>query len=164
VVLLLCVVAAWRVRRPQVDRGTARLLGLGALAAIAVAGVGREFHGRPSVSVFQLVELAAILAFVAWASYRVGFRRPGAFTVFAIAVVALWEGLSLLPTLTHGFVLIALPAFVARLATVLALGAATGLLLLMFRLYDQQDELSADRPYSAPTQRDGQDEDAWELA
>jgi len=162
-VLLLCVVAAWRVRRPEVDRRIVCLLGVGALAAILVAGFGRDLHGRPSVSVFQLVELAAILAFVAWGSYRVGFRRPGAFTYFAIAVVALWEGLSLLPTLTNGFVLIALPAVAARTAAVLALGTAAGLLLLMFRLYDQEDESRADRPDLA-AESEGQDKNAWELA
>ena len=162
-VILLCVVAAWRTRRPEVDVRVARLLGFAALGAIAVAGVGRELHGRPSVSVFQLVELAAILAFVAWGVIRVGLRRAGAFTYFAIAVVAVWEGLGLIPTLTNGFVLIALPAFVARAATVVALGAGAGLIVLIFRLHDLQDEGLADRD-GAAAELEGQDEDAWELA
>ena len=162
-VLLLCVLAAWRVRRPALDRRVARVLGFGALAAIAVAGLGRQLHGRPSVSVFQLVELAAILAFVLWGFFRVGFGRAGAFTYFGIAVVALWEGFGLIPTLTNGFVLIALPAFVARVAAVVGLGTAAGLILLMFRLYDLQDESPADRR-DAAAEREGQDEDAWELA
>ena len=114
------------------------------------------------MSVFQLVELAAILAFVVWGLFRVGFRRAGAFTYFGIAVVALWEGFGLIPTLTNGFVLIALPAFVARVAAVVALGTAAGLILLMFRLYDLQDESPADRRDAA--EREGQDEDVWELA
>jgi len=48
--------------------------------------------------------------------------------------LALWEGLQLLPTLTNGFVLAAVPAFVARTATVISLGCGAGLLLLGFRL------------------------------
>ena len=162
-VLLLCVLAAWRVRRPEVDRRVAGVLGFAALAAIAVAGLGRQLHGRPSVSVFQLVELAAILAFVTWGLIRVASRRAGAFTYFGIALVALWEGFGLIPTLTNGFVLIALPAFVARAAAVVALGTAAGLILLMFRLYDLQDEPEADG-HDPAAELEGQDEDAWELA
>jgi hypothetical protein len=161
-VLLLCVLAAWRVRRPDIDRGTARLLGLGALAAIAVAALGRGLHGRPSLSVTQLLELAVTLAFAGWALLRVCLGRAGAFTYFGIAVVALWQGLELIPTLTRGFVLIALPAFLARAVTVLALGAAVGLLVLVFRLYELQDESPA--AGRAAVEHDGEDDDAWELA
>ena len=163
VVLLLCVLAAWRVRRAEVDRRTARLLALGALAAIATAAFGRQLHGRPSVSAFQLVELGAILAFVGWGVFRVGSRRAGAFTYFAIAVVALWEGLGLIPTLTNGFVLITLPALLARVAAVVALGTAAGLILFLLRLYDLQDGSSADRREPA-AEFEGEDEDVWELA
>lgn len=163
VVLLLCALAAWRVRRPQVDRRVAWLLALGALGAIVIAGLGRQLHGRPSVSVFALVELGLILAFVGWGLFRVGMGRAGAFTYFAIAVVSLSEGFGLIPTLTNGFVLIALPAFVARVATVLALGTAVGLIVLLFRLYDLQDESPADRDVTA-AELEGEDEDAWELA
>ena len=77
VVLLLCVLAAWRVRRPRVDQWTARVLSVAALAAVAVAGIGRQLHGRPDVSVFQLVVLGLILAIVVWGLARVIFRGPG---------------------------------------------------------------------------------------
>jgi hypothetical protein len=162
-VILLCVLAAWRVRRPDLDRLTARVLALGALAAVVIAGLGRQLHGRPSVSAFQLVELAAILAFVGWGFVRVLFRPPGFFSYFVIAIVALWEGLELIPTLTNGFVLIALPAFVARAATVIALGTAAGVLLLVFRLHELRHE-SPPESGGAEADREGQDEDAWELA
>jgi hypothetical protein len=162
-VLLLCVLAAWRVRRPQLDRWTARVLALVALGAVSTIALGRQLHGRPIVSAFQLVELGAILAFVGWGLFRVLFRRPGFFTYFVIAIVALWEGLELIPTLTNGFVLIALPAFVARVATVLALGGAAGLLLLVFRLHELQQESPPDGG-RAEAELEGQDEDAWELA
>jgi hypothetical protein len=141
-VLLLCVLAAWRVRDPALDRRIARLLALVALAAVTTAGVGLQLHGRPSVSVGQLVVLGVILAFVAWGLARVVLRQPGFFSYFVIAIVALWEGFELIPTLVHGFVLIAVPAFVARTAAVLALGCAASLLLMIFRLYDQQREPS----------------------
>lgn len=145
-VFLLCVLAARRVR-PALDRLVAGALSIGALVAIAVAGVGRYLHGRPTVSVFQLIELGIILAFVGRGLLRVlfGRARPGSFFYFAIAFVALWEGVLLIPTLLNGFVLIAVPAFMARAATVVCLGCAVGLLLLAFRIAEQPEASSASR-------------------
>ena len=57
VVLLACTLAARRVHRPELDLGLARGLSVAALVGIAVAGAGRELHGRPAVSVFQMVTL-----------------------------------------------------------------------------------------------------------
>jgi hypothetical protein len=159
-VLLLCVLAAWRIRRPALDRWTARVLGISALVAVAVAGIGRYLHGRPDVSTLQLVELAALLAFVLWGLFRVIFQRPGFFTYLLIAIVALWEGLELTPTLVSGFVLIAVPAFAARAASVVALGAGVGLLLMVFRLADLRHERSADGERPA----DDFEAEDWELA
>jgi hypothetical protein len=161
-VMLLCVLAAWRVRRPALDQWTARLLGLGALGAIAVVAIGRGLHGRPGVSVVQLVEMAIVLAFVAWGLFRVVVRRPGFFTYLVTAVVALWQAIELIPTLFNGFVLIALPAFVARAATVVAAGSGVCLILMIFRLHDLElDQRLAGR---SADQLEGDDEDAWELA
>jgi hypothetical protein len=161
-VLLLCVLAARRLRRPGLDRRIARALAVGALVAVTVSALGRALHGRPDVSAVQLVELVAVLAFVAWALVRVVFRRPGFFTYFVIAAVAFWEGLELLPVLTNGFVLIALPTFVARATAVLALGTATALIMMVFRLQDLEETSSAERSGSR-RERAQQDEDAWEL-
>jgi hypothetical protein len=159
VVLLLCVLAAWRIRRGPLDQWTARLLGLAALGAVTAASVGQGLHGRPTVTPFQLVELAAFLAFVLWALWRILAGRAGFFTYFLIAVAALWQGLELIPTLLNGFVLIALPAFVARTATVLALGTGVALLLMMFRLAD----LGHDREEPAE-ELQGEDHGTLELA
>jgi hypothetical protein len=160
VVLLMCVLAAWRIRRPALDQWTARLLGVSALVAVAVAGLGRELHGRPTVTPFQLVELAVILAFVLWGLFRVIVQRPGFFSYFVIAIVALWEGLELIPTLENGFVLIAVPAFAARAASVVALGAGVGLLLMVFRLADLRHERSGEDGRPA----DEFEAEDWELA
>jgi hypothetical protein len=54
--------------------------------------------------------------------------------MFLIAWAAMWAGFELLPTLLNGFVLIALPAFVARASAVLCLGCGAGLLVLVSRL------------------------------
>ena len=139
VVALACALAAWRVRRPRLDALVARGLAIVALVAVTVAGLGLELHGRPSVSVLQMIELAAILAFVAWGAWRALLHRPGYFTCFLIGVGAIWAGGVLIPTLLHGFVLIALPAFLARTATVVCLGAGVALMLLVFRLAEHAE-------------------------
>jgi hypothetical protein len=133
-VLLACVLAAWRVRDPALDARLARGLALTALIATTVAALGHQLHGRPTVSAGQLVELVAILAFVGWGLRRVLRERPGYFAYFAIAFVALWQGLTLVSTLVYGFVLIALPAFLARTASVVCLASGAGILLLVYRL------------------------------
>ena len=139
VVLVACVLAAWRVRRPALDLLVARVLAVTALIAVTIGGLGLQLHGRPTVSVLQFVELALILAFVAWGFSRALFRRPGYFTCFLIGVAALWAGGEMITTLLYGFVLISLPAFLARVATIVCLGTGAGLLLLVFRLSDYGD-------------------------
>jgi hypothetical protein len=139
VVLVACVLAALRLRRPALDVLVTRVLASGALIAIVGAGLGLELHGRPAVSAIQLFELAAILAFVGWASWRTASRRAGPFTWFLIAAAAIWAGAELVTTLLDGFVLIALPAFLARAVTVACLGAGAALLLLVFRCVSQEE-------------------------
>lgn len=145
VVLLACTLAVWRVRRAELDAIGARVLGFAALAGIACATVGRDLHGRPEVSVFQLIALAALVGFVAWGLRQLLLRRAGYCSYFAIALVAAYEGAQLVPTLLNGFVLAAVPAVVARAAAVVCLGCAGGLLLLSFRLADLQREETEDR-------------------
>ena len=124
----------------------ARGLAITALIVVAIAGLGLQLHGRPAVTPFQLVELAAILAFVGWGLSRVLFRAPGYFTCFLIGIAALWAGGEMVTTLLYGFVLLPLPAFSARLVTVLCLGTGAALLPLVFRLVDHDFDQSDKRP------------------
>jgi hypothetical protein len=150
VVVLACVVAAWRVRRPRLDALLARVLANTALVAVAVAGLGLELHGRPAISILQLVELALILAFVGWGLSRALLHTPGYFSCFLIGVGALWAGGVLVTTLLYGFVLIAIPAFLARTATVICLGCGVALILLVFRLADYSDRRSSSSKSADP--------------
>jgi hypothetical protein len=139
VVLLACTLAVRRVRRPELDARVARGLALAALIATASAGVARELHGRPTVSAFQMITFAIVVAFVVWGLRRVLFHRAGYFSYFAIAFVAIWAGAQLIPTLLNGFVLAAEPAFVARATTVVCLGCGGALLLVAFRLVGETE-------------------------
>jgi hypothetical protein len=160
-VLIACVLAGWRLRRPRLDRLLARVLGVTAVLALSVAVAVRALHGRPAVSVFEMIELALVLAFAAWALFRLLFVRHGYFTYFVIALVALWQGAELIPTLLYGFVLAAGPAWLARTAAVVCLGTAAALLLMVFRLAGYRDRTSGTEPDAAETKSE---DSAWEFA
>jgi hypothetical protein len=153
-VAFACVLAAWRLRRRRLDELIARTLAIVGLVAVAVAGVGVQLHGRPGVSAFHMVELAFILAFVGWGMWRALLQGPRYFAAFLIAVGAVWAGGVLIPTLLHGFVLIALPAFLARTVTVVCLASGAGLLLLVFRLFDDNDRDAVGSEFSEPLDLD----------
>jgi hypothetical protein len=134
VALIACLLAAWRLPRPELHARIARVLVVVVLIALAVGGVGRELHGRPSVSIEQLVLTVIVLAFAAWGVSRALRDRVGFVLDLVIGFVVLWMGFELLSTLVHGFVLTAVPAFVARSATVLCIGGGLGLILLGMRI------------------------------
>jgi hypothetical protein len=136
-VALACVLAARRLRRPELDERVARGLAALALAGFAVAVTGQQLHGRPSVSVGQGIVLAVALAFAAWAAWRLVTRRHGWFTFFVIAAVAIWEGASLIAVLLDGWVLLALPPALARVAVVACLSGGVALLPVIFALAER---------------------------
>jgi hypothetical protein len=138
-VLLACVLAARRVRSPSLDAKVGRLLGAAALVSIAVAALSRGLYGRPTVSVPQLIVPAITLSFVAWGLHRVLFHRNGYFFLFAVAFVSIWEGGLLITTLWNGFVLTAVPAFVARATSVVCLASGGGLLMLAFAMASRSE-------------------------
>jgi hypothetical protein len=141
-VLALCVLAAWRLQEARIDAATGRALAVLTLFGITLAAVGRDLHGRPGLSGFGVVELAVISTFVAWALSRVVRDRASSLILFLIAVVAAWEGVSLIPTLLHGYVLLAMPPLLGRIATVICLsGAITlGLPILSLLRREESDE------------------------
>ena len=55
VVILACLLAAWRLHRGQLDALLLRALALLALAAVAVGAAGKELYGRPTVGTAELV-------------------------------------------------------------------------------------------------------------
>jgi hypothetical protein len=140
VVLLACALAAARVRRRSLDAIASGVLALLALAATGTIAAGAELYGRPHVVAGQLVVLGLVLAFVAYGLVRVLLGRAGGFHLFVISFVALWAGGALVPVLVNGFVLMAVPAFVARAAVVLALGGGAGLFLVLLARMDRAQD------------------------
>ncbi len=153
VVVLLSLWAGSRLGRRRLDAAAARALGLSALAAIAVLAAGHELQGEPFVSVGQKIVLGLVLAFVGGLLVHNLWKGPGPLSLILTLVAALWAGVEFLPTLLHGYVLMAVPTFLARLATVTCLSCGVGLIVLLFvfRLadtpeqYDQMSEAERDR-------------------
>lgn len=146
-VILLCALAGWRIHDAVLDRRIARGLAATSLLALATAAVGTQLYGRPSVSIAQLIELAVLLALIAWGTSRLLRGRSGAPLLGVIFVVATGVGIELIPTLRHGYVLLAVPAVVGRVVAVLCLGAGASLLPFALRVSDQTE--SEDLPAEA---------------
>jgi hypothetical protein len=132
-VILLCVIAVWRVRSNALDRRLVTALTLSLLAALALVAGARLLHGRPTVSPVQVTEFViAAGAILAGATVFARGRFPAAIPLI-VAFVALWAGLTFLPILTHQDVQLILPAWLTRAATVLLLGGGLSLVLMGMR-------------------------------
>jgi hypothetical protein len=145
-ILILCVLAGWRLHDARLDVLMARRLAALTLFGIALAAVGRDLHGRPGLSPVGLVELALVGIPTVWTVWRVARRRTGAVTYFLVSIVAIWEALSLIPTLFNGYVLLAVGPFLGRLATIICLGGAIALILAAVRLFGQERDEEAEEP------------------
>lgn len=162
-VVVLCLWAVSRLRRREFDRLMATGLGVGALAAVAVLAIGHQLEGQPFVSTGQEIVLGLILAFVAAMVVWIVVRGTGPIALILVAVASLWAGLEFLPLLLHGFVLVVVPAFLARMATVVCLSAGVGVVVLLFgfRLVDTPE--LADTAAGPPeSHRELEGNAAWE--
>jgi hypothetical protein len=137
IVFLSCALAAWRVRSPELDRRLGRSVTVALLALIAIAMAGRYLHGRPDIAPGNVLLLLVIFAALAAAAARALSGRSGLPLLLGTAIVALWAGLTLITVLTHGYVLLAVPAFVARSVTASLIGGSISLALIGVRALDR---------------------------
>jgi hypothetical protein len=139
-VLMACAVALRRVRRGVLSRWVMRTLSLTALFSVSIAAIALELHGRPNVNLLQHILVAVALAAAVIALARILLGRAGLPLLFMLGTAALGAGFDLLPALLNGFVLVAVPAFLARADTVLCLACGLALLtLVLWELWDRWD-------------------------
>jgi hypothetical protein len=136
-VLLACALAAWRVRSAELDRRLSRALALVLLILVAVGMGAKYLHGSPGISAGGVVLLLITLAILGAVAGRLVSDRWGGPLLLVTAVIALWAGLTLLPVLTHGYALVALPLFVVRVIAATLLGGAISLGLFGVRMLDR---------------------------
>jgi hypothetical protein len=132
-VILICLLAAWRIRSERLDIRLRQGLTVLLLACLALAVVGRNLHGRPLVATSQIVLLAVELAALAAVAARLASGRAGRVLPVGVALVSIWGGLTMLTSLTHPYVLTALPADLIRAVTVVLLGGGLGLIAFAIR-------------------------------
>jgi len=143
VVVAACIPALFRLREARLEPQVGAALAVLALMSSTVARLGRELYGRPTVSSWQLVLVAAtVLVAVALAVLysRADWRALGG---LVIGIVAAYQGLVLVATLRDGWVLAAFPAWLERSATALSLASGVALVLVSVRLAVGE---RADRP------------------
>ena len=112
-------------------RGTTEVVLAGAgIAAALVARVGRELYGRPDIPATSIVLIAVscVLAVVLLRGLLTARGERRQLVALLIGGLALYQGLTLAPTLTKGVVLTALPANVERAAVATALACAVATL------------------------------------
>ncbi|HET9073938.1 MAG TPA: hypothetical protein VFN48_05110 [Solirubrobacteraceae bacterium] len=132
-IILLCVLAGWRVRSPGLDRRLVELLTPSLLLALGIVGAARLLDGQPTVAVLQIIALAVVAMLLVGATGLFLRRRLPAALPFIVAFVALWAGLTFLPVLLHPVPLLLLPGWLDRAATVVLLGGGAGLVLVAMR-------------------------------
>jgi hypothetical protein len=130
VVLLACLPALLRLRRPAWNARATFALACLALLAFVLCKLAFDLYGRPEVSVEQELGFAASLALAVVGLVllvRLRWRAPVA---VVIGLMSIAEGLDMRETLLRGFVLAALPAAVVRAAAILALATGLGAVLV----------------------------------
>jgi len=122
---LAAVVAAWR-RGP-----TAVRLALLATPLIWTVRIGRELYGRPNVGTVGYLEAIGTSAVGAWILYGLVNRNLDvrSFTALMAGLGGLYQGLTMLPVLTHAIALTLLPTTAARVFVVGCLGLGAGALV-----------------------------------
>jgi hypothetical protein len=132
--VVACIPALLQLREARLEAAAGGVLAGVALVAATVARLGRELYGRPTVSSWQLVLVAAtcVLAVGLAVLYsRTDWRALGG---IVIGIAAAYEGAALLATLRDGWVLAAFPAWVERSATGISLASGAALILVSVRL------------------------------
>ncbi len=132
-VLLVCAAAAWRVRSAELDRRLSTGVGLLLLALVAVGMGGKYLHGSPAVTAGNVALLLITLAVLGAVAGRLLGGHSDGPLLLVTAVISLWAGLTLLPVLTHGYALVAIPIFLARVIAATLLGGALSLVLFAVR-------------------------------
>jgi hypothetical protein len=136
-VLIVCALAGWRVRSAELDQRLSRATALLLLVLVAVGMGGKYLHGSPGVSAGSVALLVITLAILGAVAARLLRGRSGGPLLIFTAVLALWGGLTLLPVLTHGYALVALPLFLVRVIATTLLGGALSLALFGVRALDR---------------------------
>ncbi len=162
-VVLGCVLAGVRLRRPALDLRLARICGAIALIGFVAASIGHQLHGRPGVSPGNLLALVVELVAAAVTAWWLYAREPRWLVLAVIAALALWQGVSQIAALQDGWVLSALPASAGRVAVAACLAGGAGLIPLVLTGAERAARARGPAVSADPAADDEfEDDEAWE--
>jgi hypothetical protein len=144
-ILLACslgaVVAGTLTLSTRAARRTAVVAAVVATVLVWTVRIGRELYGRPGVPLTGYVEIAltSLVGVVLLYGLLHWDREVHMFTALIVSFGCLYQGLTMLPVLTHAIALTVLPTFVARAGIAAILGLGVGVLAIALR-----DQLAAD--------------------
>ena len=129
-------------------QGVAVLVALVVTLLVWAVRIGRELYGRPGVGVTGYVEIALTsLVGIALLCGLLNRDQPvRLFTAWLASFGCLYQGLTMLPLLTHAVALTVLPSFGTRITVAVILGLGGGLLAITMReqFADDVDERTTD--------------------
>jgi hypothetical protein len=127
-ILLACAAAAGALVSPLAAAPAATAL-------VWTARVGRELYGRPGVGATGYAEIALTSLIGIALLAGLGHRDAGVrwFVALLVAVGCLYQGVTMLPVLTHSIALTALPTRLAQAAAAAILGLGAGLSVVTIR-------------------------------
>jgi hypothetical protein len=142
--LVVCIPALLKLRAARLETQIGVVLAGVALVSSTVARLGREFYGRPTISSWQLVLVAATCVIAAGLAALYGRREWRPVAECLIGIAAAVQGLELVSILRDGWVLAAIPASLERIAVGLSLASGVALVLVSLGLGvpDQAEEPS----------------------
>lgn len=127
-ILLACALAAGALAGPLVAAPAATAL-------VWAVRIGRELYGRPTVGASGYAEI--VLTSLVGAALLAGLVHRDAavrwFVALLVAVGCLYQGVTMLPVLTHSIALTALPTRLAQAAVAAILGLGGGLMVVTIR-------------------------------
>jgi hypothetical protein len=160
-VVLGCVLAGVRLRRPALDRRLARISGGIALTGFVLASIGHQLHGRPGVSAGNLLALVVELVAAAAGAWWLYARDPRWLALAAIAALTLWQGVSQIAALEDGWVLLALPAWLGRVAVAGCLAGGAGLIPIVLSGAERAARARGSAVGEGPADDEWEEHEAW---
>jgi hypothetical protein len=158
-ILLACALAAIAAAALAVSAVVARRLAvLAALVAVLLVWmvrIGRELYGRPGVGVGGYIELALtslVGLLLLWGLLHRD-EEVRLFTAFLVGFGCLYQGLTMLPVMTHAIALTTLPTAVARPSVAAILGLGGGVLAVT--LHQQFSDAATPVPEERAPRRPG---------
>jgi hypothetical protein len=138
-ILLACGLAAIAAATLSVSAPLARRVAVFAALAgtllVWMVRIGRELYGRPSVGVGGYIELAltSLVGIVLLWGLLYRDEEVRLFTAFLVGFGCLYQGLTMLPVITHAIALTTLPTALARPSVAAILGLGGGVLAITLR-------------------------------